>query len=224
MAGPDTTQFRSSKAYDVLAASPLIVFYGFSMAGMWRKFADDLQTHPAWFSGLKIAAHASVVCYYALVIALVLMRRMPVAKSGSIWPRVAALLAANLLLVPPFLPGGSLSPAETVASLILTGGGTVAEVVILFWLGRSFTILPEARRLITSGPYRSIRHPIYLVSIIASFGTMLLFPNIWSVLVVLAADALQLVRMHYEEQVLRKAFPEYAAYAARTSRLIPGVY
>ena len=224
MTAPRTTRFQSTKAYDVLAASPLILFYAISMAGMRPKFIADLQTHPVWFSDLKLAAHAAYICYCALVVALVILRQVPVAKSRGLWARLVALLGANLLLVPPLLPGGSLSPPETVASILLTGGGTIAEVIILFWLGRSFSILPQARRLVTRGPYRYLRHPLYLVSIIASIGTMLLFPNIWSVLVVLTADVLQIVRIHYEERVLRDTFPEYTPYAARTWRILPGIY
>jgi protein-S-isoprenylcysteine O-methyltransferase Ste14 len=224
MTEPRTTKFQSTKAYDVFAASPLVAFYVIGMVGMRPKFMADLQTHPAWLSDMRLAAHSAYVCYCALVVALVLVRRMPVAKSQGLWPRVIALLGANLLLVPPFLPGGSLSPTETAVSILLTGGGTATELLILLWLGRSFSILPEARRLVTRGPYSLIRHPLYLTSIIASIGTMLLFPNIWSVLVVLTADVLQVVRLHYEEPVLRSAFPEYAAYAARTWRILPGVY
>jgi len=224
MTGPRTTRFESTKAYDVLMASPLILFYAFSLFGLAPQFESALAIEPRWFSILQIATLASDVCYFALVIALVVLRRMPVGKSQGIWPRLVALLAANLLIIVALLPRASLSaPALTVATL-LTGGGTIAEVVILFWLGRSFTILPEARRLVTRGPYRYLRHPLYLVSIIASIGAMMQFEQPWAFLLVAAADALQIVRIHYEERVLRDTFPEYAPYAAQTWRLLPGIY
>ncbi|HLY07145.1 MAG TPA: isoprenylcysteine carboxylmethyltransferase family protein [Rhizomicrobium sp.] len=224
MTGPRTTKFETTKAYDVLMASPLILFYAFSIVGFVPKFEDARALEPWWFSILQVASLASTVCYFALVIALVFLRRMPVAKSHGIWPRTVALLAANLLIVVALLPRASLSaPALTVAT-VLTGGGTVAEIIILSWLGRSFTILPEARRLVTRGPYRYLRHPLYLVSIIASIGVMMQFEQPWAFLLVTAADALQVARLYYEERVLRDAFPEYADYAARTWRLIPGVY
>ena len=219
-----TTKFESSKAYDVLVAAPLILFYGFSMAGLRPQFAAALSVRPAWFSALQVAALIGDVCYFTLVIALILVRRMPVAKSRGIWPRVVALLGANLLIVVAWLPKIPLSAPMAALAAALTGGGTLAELAILLWLGRSFTILPEARRLVTRGPYRFIRHPLYLVSIIASLGVMIQFQNPWAFLIVLAADALQLVRIQYEEGVLREAFPEYANYAARTWRLLPGVY
>lgn len=224
MTGPRTTRFESTKAYDVLMASPLILFYAFSLFGLAPQFESALAIEPRWFSILQIATLASDVCYFALVIALVVLRRMPVGKSQGIWPRLVALLGANLLIIVALLPRASLSaPALTVAT-VLTGGGTIAEVVILFWLGRSFTILPEARRLVTRGPYRYLRHPLYLVSIIASIGAMMQFEQPWAFLLVAAADALQFGRIHYEERVLRDTFPEYAHYAARTWRILPGLY
>lgn len=224
MTGPRTTRFEATKAYDVLVASPLILFYAFSLFGFGPQFEDALALEPRWFSVLQVASLASTVCYFALVIALVILRRMPVAKSQGIWPRVVALLGANLLIVVALLPRVALSAPATTMATVLTGGGTIAEIVILFRLGRSFTILPEARRLVTRGPYRYIRHPLYLVSIIASIGVMMQFEQPWAFLLVVAANVLQIARLHYEERVLRDAFPDYAQYAARTWRLLPGIY
>ncbi len=100
----------------------------------------------------------------------------------------------------------------------------MAEILILFWLGRSFSLLPEARRLVTNGPYRRIRHPLYLAGLVGSLGVMLQYRQPWALLVVLATLALQILRMNYEEQVLSRAFPEYETYATRSWRLIPGVF
>ena len=41
---------------------------------------------------------------------------------------------------------------------------------------------------------------------------------------VVAQTVLQLVRIRYEERVLRETFPEYEEYAKRTAQLIPGIY
>ena len=53
---------------------------------------------------------------------------------------------------------------------------------------------------------------------------MLQYRQPWALLIVLAALALQILRMNYEEQVLSHAFPEYETYATRSWRLIPGVF
>jgi protein-S-isoprenylcysteine O-methyltransferase Ste14 len=219
-----TTKFETTKAYDVLIASPLILFYALSIFGLAPQFAAAAALTPPWFSTLQIATLVSDIGYFTLVIALVFLRRMPVAKSLGLPPRLLALVGANLLLAVALLPRVALNAPLAAAAALLTGGGTLAEIVILLWLGRAFSILPEARRLVTRGPYRVIRHPLYCVSVIASLGTAIQFEQPWALLIVLVADALQIARIHYEERVLREAFPEYADYAARTWRLVPGVY
>jgi protein-S-isoprenylcysteine O-methyltransferase Ste14 len=224
MAGPRTTRFESTKAYDVLMASPLILFYAISVYGKVPKFQSALEIQPKWFSLLQVASLVADLCYFALVILLVILRRMPVAKSHGAGPRLVALLGAYLLSAIALLPQDSLSTPALTTATVLTGGGTLAEIVILFWLGRSFTILPEARLLVTRGPYGYVRHPLYLVGIISSIGWMMQFEQPWAFFLVSAADAMQIARLHYEERVLRDAFPEYAEYAERTWRILPGIY
>ncbi len=216
--------FRSTKIYDVLIATPLTLFYGFSLAGLGPQFAAALRLRPHWVSALQLLSLASFTLYLALIIALIFLRRLPVAKSVTFWPQSWAILSCMALFALPLLPATSLSPPLVALSALLLGGGTVAELAILAWLGRSFSLLPEARGLVTRGPYRRIRHPLYLAGLITSLGAMLHFRQPWSLLIVAANFALQLLRMHYEEQVLARAYPEYADYAARTWRLVPGIY
>lgn len=216
--------FQATKAYDVLIAAPLIIFYGFSMGGLLPQFAAAWRAWPSLDAALQLSSLASVTFYFAMVIALIFLRRMPAAKSQGLWPRAVALVGSNVLMALLALPKVPLPPVRAALSTALAGGGTLAEILILFWLGRSFSLLPEARRLVTNGPYRRIRHPLYLAYLVGSLGAMLQFRQPWALLVVLAAFALQVLRMNYEEQVLNRAFPEYAAYAARSWRLIPGVF
>src|SRR5256885_15200458 len=88
-------------------------------------------------------------------------------------------------------------------------------------LGRCFGVLPEARGLVTRGPYRAVRHPVYLGEIAACAGLALAAPSLRNGLVLAVFVGAQLVRMGFEERALTHAFPEYAAYAERTPRLIP---
>lgn len=216
--------FQSTKAYDVLIAAPLVLFYGFSLAGLRPQFEAALNLRPAWVSALQLAALASSVPYFALIILLVFLRRMPLAKSRQIWPRALALVSSNLLVILAVLPRVTMPAIVAGISAALVTGSSVAEVIVLFWLGRSFSILPEARRLVMRGPYRHIRHPLYLAGFIGSFGVMLQFVEPWAALLVVAALLLQLWRMHYEEQVLTETFPEYSGYVARSWRLLPFLY
>ena len=88
-------------------------------------------------------------------------------------------------------------------------------------LGRCFGVLPEARGLVTRGPYRMVRHPVYLGELGAAAGLVVGAPAPRNLVAMAALVAAQLVRMRLEERALEGAFPDYAAYAARTPRLIP---
>ncbi|MGH6877882.1 MAG: methyltransferase family protein [Rhizomicrobium sp.] len=216
--------FRSTKTYDVLIATPLVLYYGFALVGLKPQFEAALRFRPMWLSALQLSSLACFAFYLALVIALVFLRRMPVAKSDGVWPRALALLASNWMSLLVWLPPAAPSTSLIAISAALTAGGTFAELFILVWLGRCFSVLPEARGLVTRGPYRHIRHPVYLSSLVVVVGVMLHFQQTWAFLIVVPGFALQIWRMHYEEQVLRRTFPDYAAYAARSWRLVPGVY
>jgi protein-S-isoprenylcysteine O-methyltransferase Ste14 len=96
-------------------------------------------------------------------------------------------------------------------------------------LGEFWSITLEVRekhRLITEGIYRRIRHPMYLGIFLYSLGQALLVPNwVAAPSYGLAFGLLFALRIRAEERMMRDEFPqEYDAYAARTKRLIPGVW
>jgi protein-S-isoprenylcysteine O-methyltransferase Ste14 len=90
------------------------------------------------------------------------------------------------------------------------------------WLGRGFAIFPQARLLATRGPYRLVRHPLYLCEQISLFGVCIPSLQPWGFLIVLAGFGLQFPRKAYEELILKKTFPRYVDYAAHTPMIIPG--
>jgi phospholipid methyltransferase len=117
---------------------------------------------------------------------------------------------------PPGAPAGLLVAGEAIAV-----GFCAWLLVSAVCLGRCFGVLPEARGLVTSGPFGVVRHPLYLGEIGACAGLALAAPSARNAAAVGAVLIAQTVRMHLEERALRAAFPEYATYAARTPRLIP---
>jgi protein-S-isoprenylcysteine O-methyltransferase Ste14 len=118
-------------------------------------------------------------------------------------------------------------PARSTPESLLLGGELVALascawlLVSVLFLGRCFGVLPEARGLVTRGPYGLVRHPVYLGEIGACAGLALAAPSLRNAVALAAVLGAQTVRMRMEERALTAAFPAYASYAACTPRLLP---
>jgi len=78
--------------------------------------------------------------------------------------------------------------------------------------------------LVTTGPYRIVRHPLYLFEEVAAVGVLIQFLSVYTAVIFVAHIFIQLQRIRNEESVLEQAFPEYQQYKSTTARLIPGVY
>ena len=123
----------------------------------------------------------------------------------------AAILAVIALREPP----EAASTALVVAGELVTVAFGVWLLVSVLALGRCFGVLPEARGLVTHGPYRFVRHPVYLGELGAAAGLVLAAPTAWNAGVLAVFLGAQAVRMRLEERALAAEFPEYSAYAAR---------
>jgi len=132
------------------------------------------------------------------------------------------------------------SRAFSFAEYELSAGPLVAGVMCLvigLWLfyrshadlGTNWSITLEVReehRLITQGVYRGVRHPMYSALVLYSVGQALVIPNwVAGPSNLLAFAVLLALRIRAEERMMGERFgDEYAAYSARTKRLIPGVW
>jgi protein-S-isoprenylcysteine O-methyltransferase Ste14 len=84
--------------------------------------------------------------------------------------------------------------------------------------------MAETRQLVITGPYRFVRHPLYLAEEIATVGVFIEFASIYTGVLLAVQFAFQLRRMQKEEAVLTAKFPDYTIHSQTTARLIPGVY
>lgn len=101
------------------------------------------------------------------------------------------------------------------STLLVLGMAGIA--VARFQLGRSFSIKPEARELVTRGVYSKIRNPIYVFGTVLFAGFILVLrrPGLW--LLWAAIVIVQIIRAHREAQVLEAAFGEaYRGYRRKT--------
>lgn len=160
-----------------------------------------------------------LVCWFALV-------RYPVVKRPrGWWPRAAAILGTFSTVAFGFLPPvRGLPLAWHIAAALLLLLGTAMAAAVVTQLGRSLSVMPEARRLVTKGPYRRIRHPLYLVEGLAGIAGFIEALSPAAAVLLGALIVLQICRIYNEEAVLSAAFPDYASYKAATARLLPGIW
>ena len=222
----DLARFRSTKAYDVLTALPLVLWY---VITVWRQLpflvggADVLTQGDTGRVLQYLSVAAAVVFYFAVIVAL-LVRRVPVARSDGVLPRAVALIGTFLSVTILWLPAATLPLGVQMLANALIVVGCAGSALIVWALGRNFSVFPEARGLMTAGPYAYARHPLYTAESLIVIGTAIQFAQPWAG--VLGAVNLAFVywRTVYEERVLERAHPDYAAYRARTARFIPGVF
>jgi protein-S-isoprenylcysteine O-methyltransferase Ste14 len=227
-AGRDFTSLQQSRAYDLLMRLPLVGWSMFcatlQMAGLARYVGEADAALPFAAYAVNLAMRLSTIAFLLLLAASVVLRARPTGKARGFEPRISAFAGAFLVYAIPFFPRRELSVTAEMVSTLLVLFGSAAAVYALVRLGRSFSMMAEARRLVTSGPYRFVRHPLYLAEELAIIGLSMEFFSDATAFVLAVQIGFQLRRMHNEETVLAESFPEYAAYRQRTAWLLPGIY
>jgi protein-S-isoprenylcysteine O-methyltransferase Ste14 len=198
----------------------------------FQRLASDVHALPNPVNAVAVMSGPLPAALYLLFCAIPVFiyvgRPAPRARDGRWLPRVAGLAGTVMLLVVGALPQGArlyappswvggLSTAVSVAAFTLAVYG-------LLYLRRSLSIIPEVRLLVTGGPYRVVRHPLYAAEILAACAFVLVNPGALAVAVLAPFVATQLLRSRFEERLLTAAYPHYRDYARRTRRLIPFVW
>jgi protein-S-isoprenylcysteine O-methyltransferase Ste14 len=128
--------------------------------------------------------------------------------------------------------GHGVTPVDAGPALAwLSASCTMAGVGLAVWarvhLGRNWSSRPSAKEgheLVTSGPYRRLRHPIY-TGMIGAFIGGALTGGVVGLTVLVTGTAIFVRRIAREEQIMDDLFPEqYPAYRRSTKRLIPFVW
>ncbi|MFI5313448.1 MAG: methyltransferase family protein [Candidatus Dormibacteria bacterium] len=195
----------------------------------FRHLVSDLRALPNPVTASSVLSSPLPAALYLLFCAIPVFiyigRPAPRARDGRMLPRVAGLAGTVMLLVVGVLPWGAAlySPPSWLAGVSTTISVIAFSLAVvgLLCLRRSLSIIPEVRRLVTGGPYRLVRHPLYAAEILAAGAFVMVNPGVLPVVVLAPFIATQLLRARFEERLLTEAYPEYAAYASHTHRLIP---
>lgn len=156
---------------------------------------------------------------------LVLFARRAAARDMSLPAVAATIYAASFFAFFDYGDTQRLAPEWFGASLQMAG--LAWQVASKATLGRSFGLLPANRGLITRGPYRVVRHPIYMGYLIGHLGFVLENFSLRNLLVLVLLYLAQTVRMLREEAVLERGEQQagYRAYRAAVRwRIVPYVF
>jgi protein-S-isoprenylcysteine O-methyltransferase Ste14 len=204
-----------------LTLASVFTLLAFSNVSWIIHLVSDGKLHGSYHIVLNIAAAASSALFVTLVAATTLTRLPPLRKAAGLEPRITALLGTFLLTALAMLPRNEISSITLATSCAFVVMGMLSSFIVLHWLGKAFSIMPEARRLITHGPYALVRHPLYVCEEIAVIGIFIQVVSPVALIILMAQAVFQFRRMLNEERVLKATFPEYENYARRTPRLIP---
>lgn len=173
---------------------------------------------------IDIGASITALGFMVVVVMTTVARLPPVKTARGIEPRISALIGCFATVTLIAVPRIEVAPQLEVMADLITIVGFVLCIWCLWWLGRSFSILAQARVLVTAGPYQIVRHPLYACEAIVLLSIILRNPTWPTVGVGMIVVAFQYRRIVNEEKVLRASFPEYQEYAQRVPMLLPRPY
>src|SRR5260221_6163883 len=162
---------------------------------------------------IHIATWLSIIAFLLLLAAAALSRTRPSAKASGLEPRISALAGSFLMSGVGLFPRQDLSPSAELIATLLMMIGSAGAVIALSQLGRSFSLMAETRQIVNSGPYRFVRHPLYVAEEIAMIGLFVQFASMWTALLLAMQIAFQLRRIHNEEAGLSSRLPQDNGYA-----------
>lgn len=202
----------------------LIMVPAFALAIVADLFSLDHGAHFGTAGLLRSVGTVLVLAFYALAIWCYLRRGPAVATSDSATAHAAAIAATWLPFALPLQPGAPSGLGRQALSDVLLICGMAWALWSLRFLDRNVSVLAQARAVVDRGPYRWVRHPLYVGEIVSSLGIALAANSYAAIGLWLALCGLQAYRALREEQVLLRALPAYRSYRSRTAALLPGVF
>src|SRR5574341_130055 len=196
------------RLHHLLRAGGVILFGAFLVLRI-RQYQSFLLK-PLW---------AAETAIFAALLLAYLIRTEPRERSQGMKEILLPLAAAAL----PFALLAT-SPSRAVIAhrtlLLAVFWAMTLSSILTAWgiwtLRRSFSITIEARDLVTGGPYRWVRHPVYLGEVLSAASVTAWRPSLANGVLLVLFAGLQVYRSHLEERKLARVFPEaYSSWAHR---------
>jgi protein-S-isoprenylcysteine O-methyltransferase Ste14 len=165
------------------------------------------------------------VSQHLLVLGIALTRPPPEVQDRSLLSSTAVVVAyaypyAQVAYL-RWVPG---NPAWPAGGLVLVTLAACLSITSLLSLGRRFGVWPALRSLATRGPYRLVRHPMYLAYVLADIGYNLEEWNFGTALLVMAGWASLFYRIRAEERILSHHAGWSTYVTLVRDRLFPGLW
>lgn len=202
----------------------------------WRPFAVELGCRAtcalcySYFCQQAIRSFATrpslpvllLLIAESLTLFLILIARFPRAVNRSPLTTLVVVAASFYFVVIQLSEGTQLLPVFVTSCFQIAG--ITLQLSAKMSLARSFGLLPANRGIVSTGPYRLVRHPMYLGYFLTHVGFLLARFSLHNVLVYVALYTLQVFRILAEERVLT-ADSGYREYMARVRyRMLPKVF
>lgn len=221
----------------VLRAYAGLTFLAAVIATLLFVSAGRLAYIKGWaFWALFTGAALAITMYLTRADPALLERRVAAGPAAErrVFQRAIQSLATIGFLALLVVPGLDCRWGWSHVPLVLVALGdvlVVASFVLIFFVFRANTFtsgtveVANDQRVITTGPYGVVRHPMYSGGLLLFVATPLALGSWWGLLVVLPMTAVIVARLLDEESLLRESLPGYPAYCQRLRwRLLPGVW
>jgi protein-S-isoprenylcysteine O-methyltransferase Ste14 len=194
----------------------------------WLAFYDGIHhlipLYSQGFYGLLLLSTASTTAsavYLTFAGIILLFLKRPISRYKKVAPNLVAILAVFTPYIFLWMLHGILVPVNVYILLSLIVSGSIVTTTSLLFLRQAFSVTPQARFLISAGPYSVVRHPMYVANILSLLGLALLIDSLEAFGLLFICGGLQVWRALYEEKLLEANFAEYAEYKNRVGCFIP---
>jgi protein-S-isoprenylcysteine O-methyltransferase Ste14 len=148
---------------------------------------------------------------------------------GGLWVLAQVPLMLLAGVIPVYFGNGQLTPVDSLAwfGAWITAAGALLIAWSFVRLGKALTPYPRplaGARLRQNGPYQFMRHPIYSGVVLASLGWAVWLLSVDGIFCALLLGIFFDRKARREENWLRQQYADYADYAHRVKKFIPGIY